>query len=408
MSYIKRIGVSGFRSFSQLESLKPGVPDGKAPCSGLTILVGPNNGGKSALLEAIDLSARGTDVEIPRTLRNDSTDYQSRFELEWSDGPSIVLKSNPTNSQIVAAEKKDQATQRPVFFVPIDRELPTQISQNRGERQQFVAKSPYAFQRVARPERLSERIARWRTGRLFDLLKRVLDFDWRFFTDGSAAFVKVATHEHDPRGLGYGVGALMHILDALHDTTSTSVVLIDEPEISLHPSYQRRLLKVFAEESAKVQIIYATHSPYLADWHSVVSGAVLARIARAPGDYSRIHAVRRETVETLSPMLGNLRNPHVLGTNASEVFFLQDGVILVEGQDDVVYYRKMASEVGIELEGEFYGWGAGGAGNIPKIVKLLRDLGYERVVGVLDGNRAEQKSELVRYRRQRYSSSKMA
>jgi hypothetical protein len=38
---------------------------------------------------------------------------------------------------------------------------------------------------------------------------------------------------------------------------------------------------------------------------------------------------------------------------------LDDGVILVEGQEDVVYYRKIVQQLGIDMSGSFAGWGVG-------------------------------------------------
>ena len=49
--------------------------------------------------------------------------------------------------------------------------------------------------------------------------------------------------------------------------------------------------------------------------------------------------------------LRDFTNPHVLGLNASEVFFLRDRVILVEGQEDVACYRSMASQLKMDLGG---------------------------------------------------------
>ena len=199
--------------------------------------------------------------------------------------------------------------------------------------------------------------------------------------------VKVGGHEHDPKGLGAGVVSVLHLVDAVHDAQDGAVLVIDEPESALHPSYQRKILKLFAEESKRLQIPYATHSPYMVDWDAILTGASLSRVHRPIGGYSKISSLKRETAAALAGFQKNLRNPHILGTNAKEVFFLSDGIILVEGQDDVVYFREMASQMGETFDGDFYGWGVGGAENMPKIVQLLQDLGFERVVGVVDNNK---------------------
>ena len=55
----------------------------------------------------------------------------------------------------------------------------------------------------------------------------------------------------------------------------------------------------------------------------------------------------------------------------------------------MIFYQRVQQELGENLEGTFFGWGVGGAGNMERIAGVLRDLEFPRVVGVLDGNRAE-------------------
>jgi hypothetical protein len=74
--------------------------------------------------------------------------------------------------------------------------------------------------------------------------------------------------------------------------------------------------------------------------------------------------------------------------NAREVFFLEDKIILVEGQDDVVSYRDISAQLEVRLNGEFFGWGVGGADNMRAIARILLDLGFEVVVGIVDANKA--------------------
>ena len=89
-------------------------------------------------------------------------------------------------------------------------------------------------------------------------------------------------------------------------------------------------------------------------------------------------------------------NPHVLGLDAREVFFKDDGVVVVEGQEDVIYYPrvlrnlvdegKLSSDFETFFQERFFGWGAGGASKIEIISALLNDLGFQRVAGILDMN----------------------
>lgn len=84
----------------------------------------------------------------------------------------------------------------------------------------------------------------------------------------------------------------------------------------------------------------------------------------------------------------------MLGINACEVFFLDDRVVLVEGQEDVVFYRRIAEQLNREMPGEFFGWGVGGASNMGLVAQMLTELGFTQVVGILDNDKAELKREL--------------
>jgi len=44
---------------------------------------------------------------------------------------------------------------------------------------------------------------------------------------------------------------------------NNSIILIDEPEISLHPEWQQRIIKVYENIGTNNQLIIATHSPHI-------------------------------------------------------------------------------------------------------------------------------------------------
>lgn len=89
----------------------------------------------------------------------------------------------------------------------------------------------------------------------------------------------------------------------------------------------------------------------------------------------------------INSVITNLNNPHVLGLEARELFFLEDNVIITEGQEDVVIIQKICKELKIELKPSLFGWGAGGASNIKKVLKLLSNLGYQKVTAIFDGDK---------------------
>lgn len=91
---------------------------------------------------------------------------------------------------------------------------------------------------------------------------------------------------------------------------------------------------------------------------------------------------------------GGNSNPHVSGLDGRELFFLEDHVILAEGQEDVILYPLVAEQIGIPIIGSFFGWGAGGAGNIRYLCCGLSDLGFRKVAALLDGDKAAEAQRL--------------
>ena len=49
--------------------------------------------------------------------------------------------------------------------------------------------------------------------------------------------------------------------DALKKTPG--VVLIDEVDLSLHPTWQKRIIRILKEQFPRIQLICATHSPFI-------------------------------------------------------------------------------------------------------------------------------------------------
>ena len=52
---IKKLSIEGLRGFSEKICFEFALPDGKNIGSGLTILVGPNNSGKSTVIETVHI-----------------------------------------------------------------------------------------------------------------------------------------------------------------------------------------------------------------------------------------------------------------------------------------------------------------------------------------------------------------
>jgi ABC-type cobalamin/Fe3+-siderophores transport system ATPase subunit len=399
MPSIQEFRIEGYRSFSTEQLFVPAVPDSNRPGTGMTWVVGPNNSGKSSLLEAIEMCALGQNIQLERSYRNKSTMYRTNAICTWSDGRKAQLQSNPSNPtqllwSLLGGEKKTTSAHR-VVYVPSISRIPTQIEiQTKGI--EALYEGANAFQRQDRQSFLTSRMARWLTpqSRALSLFRSVLDFEVNLYPEGQRLNVEVHGIEHPPEGLGTGISTIAHLVDAIYELPDGATVMIDEPEQRLHPSYQRRLLAMLSEESKRLQIILCTHSPFLVDWNSLETGARLVRLSRESSNYTQINALSVEIAKKISPLLRDLFNPHVFGINATEFLFLPDRIVLVEGQEDVIYLRRGMDQHGFAINAEFYGWGVGGAEKMRLIARVLHELGFHRVTGLLDRDKASLAEEL--------------
>jgi predicted ATPase len=65
------------------------------------------------------------------------------------------------------------------------------------------------------------------------------------------------------RALSSGERHIVTLIYAATHMSKQQIVLIDEPEISLHVDWQRHLLKKMSEQLGERQIIVCTHSPVI-------------------------------------------------------------------------------------------------------------------------------------------------
>lgn len=137
------------------------------------------------------------------------------------------------------------------------------------------------------------------------------------------------------------------------------IVLLDEPELHLHPSLCNRILP-FLEESAEkigLQILFTTHSPDLLR-SALDSDKCEGFHLRSPNDISPMYTSdRTESLEAL----------RLLGVSAAESF-LSRAFVFVEGEDDKDILSAGFSEVLLTCSIS----GLGGRGEVEKYVKQLQ------------------------------------
>lgn len=117
------------------------------------------------------------------------------------------------------------------------------------------------------------------------------------------------------------------------------IILIDEPELHLHPRWQRKFVGLLQELSTKrnLQSILVTHSPHLVTLKTLKS---LMRVAKENGS--------SKVVPTNRPTRVNQIFKIVTASNNEKVFFA-DKVVLVEGDIDRIIFESILKRKQKEL-----------------------------------------------------------
>jgi hypothetical protein len=395
-------GLRGFRSDARLRIAQPTGAAG----SGLTIVVGANNAGKSTIWESFDAVARKakSDVSFSEGRRNRHTAGGVHIRLDWADGTAFVLKSRDAETSETSADWAPDGGKaaRPVELVsvPSRRQFQTSFGKNMTSQRDWMTFGDFSRSRQFDPSSQF-------TGRLFDLhnndhkklrfdalMTEVLGHELKWSIDladgqqGQSYYLKIATGDgvnHTSEGLGDGIISLLFIVNALYDSEPGTLITIDEPELSLHPQYVRRLGRIIARLAADRQIVVFTHSPALVSWDDIEAGAEIVRVFKV-SDESRVAQPSRAAVDEITRARGGWRNPHALGIDANSTLFLDDGVLVVEGQEDAALMPHVFEQLGIKFHGTVFGWGSGGESNVGRILSLLKELGFARVAAILDND----------------------
>lgn len=394
---IKEISISGFRGFGKTQTVQFAIPNEEKRGSGLTIITGPNNSGKTTIIEALRAFNGNESPSFSEGRRNVKTDGIVNLTITDDEEKSATIKSIPGGgSSTGKSETKFQ-----IYILQSRRSVPFEFGRTDWDRDQYISYSQrFGNQRTASLDNFDARIFQIEKKKSdFDvLIKQILgsDFCWTIEQrDSGKYYIKYISGgvAHSSEGVGDGIWSIFTICAALFDAPEKSTIVIDEPELSVHPALQKRLMELLLEYSKTRQIVISTHSPYFINWEAIINGAKLLRIVKESGD-STCYQMSEGCRGLFTGIMRDLNNPHTLGLEANEVFFLEDKIILVEGQEDVVIFNRICNQLGKDLQGNFYGWGVGGAPKMRAFLMLFQDMGYKHVVSILDGDQKELSNEL--------------
>lgn len=395
---IKEISISGFRGFGISQTVQFAIPNNDKPGSGLTIITGANNSGKTTIIESIRAFNSSESPSFSEGRRNAQTDGKINLTLVDDSDSQYSIKSVEGGG---SSTEKSEKTDFHHYILQSRRAVPFEFSKTQWDRDYYISTSQKLdSQRTSSLDNFSARIFQIEKSKaeFNTLIAKILgsDFQWTVEQRDSGNYYIKYTKDgvmHSSEGVGDGIWSIFTICAALFDAPKNSVVVIDEPELSIHPALQKLLMQIFVDYSKDRQIIISTHSPYFINWEAIINGAQLIRVVKE-GSNSKCYHISDRCRSMFSGIIKDLNNPHTLGLDANEVFFLEDKIILVEGQEDVVIFRKIAQKLEKNICGNFFGWGVGGALKMKAFLTLFKDMGYKHVVAILDGDKKDTADDL--------------
>lgn len=389
---LQELQIGFLKSFREPQLLQFALPSGE-PGSGYNVLVGKNNSGKSTVAKMLrDYLSSVQTLTIGQEARYDCN--QPLFRLKWLDnGGSTATEIEMHLVRIgdgggYFARSIDQNSYaNRVRYVPSRRPFSSEFQST-----QIIDTNSYE---------MSDYINRRHSHQYFDSMlagsvaalmrdgakyKRMLEF-LRSVDDRIAAiepdhyggrdillFRSASGRAHPITDTGDGMINLVRIAYTLTTCSENSLVIIDEPELSLHPQLQRNLYFALRVASANHQLLVLTHSPHLVSWNDICRHGTLARARLNGAGHSELKAASNSTLARLRALaVDDITSRKFYDAVCKELFF-SDEAVLVEGSDDVHYISNYLAEEQQE-ELPFVGYGCGGASKIIHWMDLCSELG---------------------------------
>ena len=136
-------------------------------------------------------------------------------------------------------------------------------------------------------------------------------------------------------GTGYQSMLILAILETYVEMTNKStdyILIIEEPEVYLHPSLQRKMIRTLVNLSKSNQVLFSTHSPIM------ISSLGKENIALVIKEHGRGKVVEIELNKVIEE----------LGVRPDDIF-LKKAIIMVEGPDDKSIIKELISKINTEV-----------------------------------------------------------
>lgn len=392
----------GYRGFQTNQSLHLAKPNGKFG-SGLTVLIGPNGGGKSTIIEIFRRLSNFNNITFSEGKRNKAAGDRVEITINFNESIGTLKTVDKGGSGTVWTGGVNNKPPK-VGFLPSRRVFNPYFGLGKSNNRDSYYQGSSNF--TNRAELMNSF-----SGRLFNALDNYDEFS-KVFTqiygkdlkwtidqnDNEQYYVKIEKTGnvfHNSDGMGEGLVSLLFLADAIYESTPDEILVIDEPELSLHPQLQRRLMITLGNLSKDRQILLATHSPEMVSVDGIINGMDISRVVDEE-EGSKIYRLENECRETFRKLEDDLFNPHAFSYESISCLFAEDNLVVTEGQEDVVFFNKMIADLGLDYTIPFWGFGAGGASKIKLITSVLKSLGFKNVSAIYDGDKSEDAVEFNR------------
>lgn len=286
----------------------------------LNILLGRNGAGKSRLLQSLDAALMKSDEHYVRYVSPERAGVFRR------DG-SVITNMERRDTWLADARRKNQAQNFKAASAQLLRDVETAYLR----RMQDTPALRLDVTRTFHSDRL-DRINRLLTNIRID--QEQADFVFKSLAGESLPPENISSGESEATSLATEI---MHFFDTLH-AEKTNVLLLDEPDVHLHPDLQARLVDFVIQflddledaERARVVIVIATHSTPL------VCAAAACRFAKVGTKRFGSGSVPFQTIDSATRKIGPFLG-HPLSLSLSS-----DVILIVEGDDDVRVWQQAA------------------------------------------------------------------
>ncbi|CDY77988.1 hypothetical protein BGLT_06794 [Caballeronia glathei] len=148
-------------------------------------------------------------------------------------------------------------------------------------------------------------------------------------------FVREGRMDRELYWVGFGFQIWCQLLTHIHRASDSSLIVVDEPEVYLHPDVQRRLLGVL--RSAGPDIIVATHSTEII---AEADPADIVLVDKTKSSSERIKDI--DGVQRAMTLLGSQQNISLAALARNR------RVVFVEGDYDFTLLRRFAKRLGLD------------------------------------------------------------